>query len=115
MEEVFSVLRLVTDLLIAILLGSAYCLLHHVIRKLVCGVGHLFADSIYKPALSLCFNGFMWPCLQLCSQLSKALVLVIKPLLEVLGVMFSWTAHVCRAIRLVSLTYKYHPANVVSH
>ena len=105
-EEVCSLLRLFTDFLIAVLLGSAYCILHHVVRKLLCGLGHLFANSIYKPGLTLCFNGFMGPCLQLYAQLSKGLVVVIKPLLEVLGVMFSWLAHVCRAIRLINITYK---------
>lgn len=105
-EEVCSTFRLVTDLLLAILLGSAHCFLHHILRKLICGMGHLFADSIYKPALTLCFNGFMWPCISVIVQLSKGCVLVIRPLLEVAGLIFSWMAHVCRAFRLVNLTYK---------
>ena len=105
-EEVCSTLRLLTDLLLAIMLGSAHCLLNHVLKKLLCGLGYVFADSIFKPALTLCFNGFLWPFMATLVQLSKASVLVLGPCLDVVGVVFSWVVHALRACRLINLTYK---------
>ncbi len=105
-EEFFSSLRLISDFMIIFTLGLANCLLNHVLRKLCCGLGHILADSIYKPGVTLLFNGFMWPILSLWVQLSKGVVLVMGPLLEVVGVLMSWVVQVARACRLVTISNK---------
>ena len=107
-EEFFSALRLISDFLIIFILGSANCLFNHILRKLCCGLGHIISDSLYKPGVTLLFNGFMWPVISLCIQLSKGVVLVIGPLLEVVGVIMSWVVQVARACRLVTINNRNH-------
>lgn len=103
-QECCASIRLVTDFIIAVLLGSAHCLLHHGIRKLLCGLGHITADAFCKPLSVLCFNGVFWPLSAGLVQLSRAFVLFLGPLLEVVGVVMSWTVQVARACRLVVIS-----------
>lgn len=108
-EESCSTLRLVSDFLIAVILGSTRCVLHHVIRKLCCGLGHILSDAICKPAVTLFFNGLLWPLVAGLVQLSRGVVLIIGPLLEVWSVLMSWVTQVARACRLVTINNKtYH-------
>lgn len=106
MEECCSTLRLVTDFLIAVILGSTHCILRHVLGKLCCGLGHILADALCKPLVVLIFNGLLWPLVAGCVQLSKGTVLVVGPLLEILGVVMSWVVQVARACRLVTVNNK---------
>ena len=106
MEEVCSALRLVSDFIIIIILGSAHCLLNHILRKLCCGLGRILTDSLFKPLVTLLFNGIAWPMVAACAQLSRGTVLVIGPLLEVVAVLMSWVVQLFRACRLVNITNK---------
>ena len=54
-------MRIVSDFLIAVVLGSLHCVLNHVVRKLCCGLGHILSDALCKPLVTLCFNGLLWP------------------------------------------------------
>lgn len=109
MEEVFSTLRMLTDFLIAVFLATAQFLLNHILRKLLCGLAHILADSILKPFLTLCFNGCAWPFITLFVQLSKGVVLIFGPLLELFGAVMTWCIHCARACRLVVVSYKTNP------
>ncbi len=106
MAELCSTLRLASDLVIAVILGSTHCLLNHIIRKLCCGLGQVLSDSLYKPLLTLCFNGFLWPAVAALVQFSRGLVLVVGPCLEIVGVLMSWVVQAFRACRLVVVNNK---------
>jgi hypothetical protein len=105
-EEFCSALRLVSDFLIAFILGSAHCLLNHVFRKLCCGLGQILSDSLCKPLVTTCFNGFLWPLMAAVVQISRGVVLIIGPLLEIVGVLMSWVVQIVRNCRLVAITNK---------
>lgn len=106
-EEVCSSFRLVSDFIIAVILGSTHCLLQHVLRKLCCGLAHIASDALYKPLVTLCFNGFLWPLVAALVQLSRGGVLIVGPLLEVASVLMSWLVQIARVCRLVSITTRY--------
>ena len=102
-EEVFSSIRIVSDCIIHFFLSCLHYFLYHVTNKLCCGILHICTDSLFKPLVHLCFNGVCWPVLSLLTQVSKAITVIIQPLLGVVKTLISQLVHLAKACRLVQV------------
>ena len=109
-EEVFSTLRVVSDFIIAFLLGCCHYLLNTITRKLVCGMMHICADSLCKPLVHTCFNGYCWPMLSMCSHICKGGVVILTPLLDLLRAIVAMVTNCVAAFRPVhvNIGHKHH-------
>jgi hypothetical protein len=107
---VFSTLRVVSDFIIAFLLGCFHYLLYTVARKLLCGMIHICADSVYKPLVHICFNGYCWPMISMCSHMCKGGVVILTPLLDLLRAVVAMVTNCVAAFRpvQVNIGHKHH-------
>ena len=113
-EEVFSAMRVVSDFLIAFILGCCHYLLHSITRKLCCGLAHICTDSLCKPLVHVCFNGCCWPLISMTSHICRGVVIAMSPFLELFRALFDMATGLVAACKPVQLTFqrnKTHTSN----
>lgn len=104
-QEVVSCMKIVSDVIINFTLGLLQFCLFHIVRKLCCGAVRIVSDSVVKSGVDVSFNELLWPFCSCVYQLSKATVLILTPFVELVGMLLSYVANMCKAFRLVELHF----------
>lgn len=108
-REVFSTIRLCTDVFIMFLLECAHCFAFHFLRKLCCGLLFIILSALSAPGLTDCYNVVFWPLAVCSSQICQAMRIVATPCIECFGGIVGRCVEVVSAFRPVHVvSYKSH-------
>ena len=72
---------------------------------------HICSDSLYKPLVHICFNGFCWPMISQCSHMTKGCVVILTPLLDLLRAVVATVTKCVAAFRPIQVntaSHKHH-------
>lgn len=105
-REVFSTIRLCTDVFITFLLECAHCFAFHFLRKLCCGLLFIILSAFSAPGLTDCYNVVFWPLAVCSSQVCQAMRIVATPCIECFGGIIG---------RCVEVVSAFRPVHVVSY
>ncbi|KAK0162417.1 hypothetical protein PV327_006194 [Microctonus hyperodae] len=101
--EIFGTIHIGITFMTAFLLQFLRFILRSIIRPLIVGVIQMIADYVFKPFLTIIYNGVIQPLLIFLYNIATSFRDLCEPIAEAMGYFFREFANLFRAIRLIEI------------